>query len=305
MKASEKQTICKKLVTAFKKRFHGGVPKSNRPVLETILFAVCLENTSDHTANETFDRLQRDFHDLNEIRVSSISELEHVFHGVAEPEWKALRVRSILHYIFENQFAYDFEILRRKSMDLAAKQLAKINYLSDFVRSFTLQMSLDSHIVPVDDNMCRAAVWLGLAKANGTSLEASAALKPALKKNDVALFCHLLRCFATDAKIARVVESDLKKAAGEEFDPATAVTRLADLFKRADARPKKSSAAQKKATSPARKKAPVKQKKTARAATSRKKTPAAKETKPAKKPSVKKKKPAKKPSVKKKKRSSR
>jgi hypothetical protein len=49
-RTSDKQGACKKLTTALKKRYKGGVPKNDRPVLETMLYAVCLENASDEEA---------------------------------------------------------------------------------------------------------------------------------------------------------------------------------------------------------------------------------------------------------------
>ena len=249
MKASEKQAICKNLVTVLKKRYQGSAPNADRPILETILFAVCLENAPPAAAAATYDRLQSEFHDLNEIRVSSITELERVFRGLTDPEWRALRIRSVLHHIFENQYTFDFEDLRRKTHDLAAKQLAKINHLSDFIRTYTLQTALDSHSVPVDDRMCAAAIWLGLADPGSTPKEASQALKPALRKNDAPLFCHLLRCFATDAPLVRPLESRLKKPPQEGFDPNTAVERLTGFFKKPTSGARKKATAAKKTAS--------------------------------------------------------
>ena len=77
--ASDKQRIAKKLIPLLKKRYTGSVPKDTHPILETILYAICLENSSTDEANDAFGRLESNFCDLNEIRVSSISELTQVF----------------------------------------------------------------------------------------------------------------------------------------------------------------------------------------------------------------------------------
>ncbi|GAB4149244.1 MAG: hypothetical protein Tsb009_23430 [Planctomycetaceae bacterium] len=231
MKASEKQAICKKLTAALKKRYKSSLPKTDRPVLETILFGICLEDVPYSSAEAAYNRLFSDFHDLNEVRVSSFSELEQVFDSCTNPEWRSLRVRNTLYYVFEKQFAYDFEILRKKTQDLAAKELAKIDGLSSFVKTYTLQAALGNHVVPVDQMMTNAAIWLGLVDPGSTPEKASDALKPALRKSDTPLFCHLLRCFATDSALIRAIESHIKKAPEEGFDPNTAVERLTDLFK--------------------------------------------------------------------------
>jgi endonuclease-3 len=69
MKASAKQAVVKKLVTLLKKRYGKSLSKNDRPVLETIVYAVCLENTTSAVADENYARLSGVFHDLNEIRV--------------------------------------------------------------------------------------------------------------------------------------------------------------------------------------------------------------------------------------------
>ena len=237
--ASDKQRIAKKLISLLKKRYNGSVPKDTHPILETILYAICLENSSFEEASDAFGRLELDFFDLNEIRVSSISELTCVFSKLDQPEWRALRVRSILHYVFENRFEYDFELLRRKTLDLAGKQLAKIKELSPFVRCYTLQTSLGSHLVPVDEVTRKASVWLGFVAPNHSVVRASDSLKSAVRKADVPLFCYLLRRLATDPKVQKIFDSlDQKSKKKEVFDLFSSPERLPELFKTADSRPR-------------------------------------------------------------------
>ena len=316
MKASEKQAVCKKLTAALKKRYKLSLPKKSRPVLETILFGICLEDAPLQDAEEAYERLYADFHDLNEIRVSSITELEQVFNTMQAPEWRALRIRNSLHFVFEKHFSYDFEILRRKTHDLAAKQLSKINGLSAFVKTYTLQASLGSHVIPVDESMTNAAIWLGLVPSGLTPAKASEALKPALRKNDAPLFCHLLRCLATDPKIACNLQAHVQNSPEDGFDPHTAIARLPELLKKPPA-PKKTTAKKTTAKKTAAKKSSAKKntkkkvavKKAVKKAAAKKKTPKKVAKKKAPKPVAKKTKkktaskttPAKKSSAKKKK----
>jgi endonuclease-3 len=117
--SAQKQAILKKLGSILKKHYRQPLPKHNRPVLETVLYAVCLENASVERADEAYAALETKFHDLNEIRVSSIAELEGAFAALDEPEWRALRVRSTLQYVFEKYFAFEFESLRKKTLEQA------------------------------------------------------------------------------------------------------------------------------------------------------------------------------------------
>lgn len=161
-KSSDRAAILKKLLPAIKKQYKVVIPKHDRPVLETMLFAICLEDVSVEEGEHAFQLLGQEFPDLNEIRVSSISEIERAFVGLPRAEWRAFHVRSVLQYVFEKSFAFEFEGLRKKTLELAQKQLAKIKHLSNFVRNYTLQSVIGAHHIPIDDSMANALIWLGL-----------------------------------------------------------------------------------------------------------------------------------------------
>ena len=78
-KASDLQGLCKKLVTLLKKHYKPAGHKKDRSVLETMLYAVCLENSTQEQADAAYDRLHSIFNDMNEIRVSTYYELTPVF----------------------------------------------------------------------------------------------------------------------------------------------------------------------------------------------------------------------------------
>ncbi len=237
-KASDKQAVSKKIVTFLKKRYPGSVPKRDHSVLDTMLYGTCLENASVSQADEASSRMDDLFHDLNEIRVSSIAEIEPVFKGMHEPEWKSLRIREILQVVFEKYFAFDFEILRRKTLDLAGKQLNQFRHMTPFVRAYTLQASLGAHLVPVDDRMLNASIFLGLTEPNTKMKDAADSMKSAVRKSDVAQFSHLLRCLASDAPAISLISKEVSKSADSEFDLSTAADRLTQICTRADSRPK-------------------------------------------------------------------
>lgn len=236
-KASDKQGVVKKVVAALKKRYKGGPPKEDRPVLESLLYSACLENVSYEEADAAYERLNAAFHDLNEIRVSSISELSRAMEPLPDPDLRAWRIRGTLHFVFEKNFAFEFESLKKKTLDLAIKQLGKINELSAFNRAYVVQSSLGSHVVPIDDAMARACIWLGLADCGSTPEQVSEALKPVVRKPETVQFCFLLRCLATDPKVSREFESVATAPAeadgdGSPFDLATAPARLTALLEK-------------------------------------------------------------------------
>lgn len=199
-KASDKALACKKLTALLQKDYGKTVPKLKLPVLETMLFAVCLEDNLWEDAEAGYDKLIKSYFDLNEIRVSSVAELERTLSSLRNAEWKGLRIRSILRFVFESTYSFDFEKLSRLTLESAQKRLKKIDYLSPFVSNFTLQQILGSHVVCLDESSHRAAIHLGIVPSDSDIVDASEFLKAGVKKADSFGFSHLLRCIAADPK---------------------------------------------------------------------------------------------------------
>jgi endonuclease-3 len=279
-RASDKQQACKKLTSLLQKDYGRSVPKIKLPVLETMLFAVCLEDNSWEAAEAGYEKLLKSYFDLNEIRVSSVPELERTLSNLKEAAWKGLRIKSILRFVFESTYTFDFEKLARLTLESAQKRLKKIDYISPFISSYTLQQVLGSHVVCLDEGTHRATVHLGIVPPDSSIESASEFLKAGVKKADASGFIHLLRCFATDPKFADRITDEYDE---EEFDVLKVADRLATLkaprkrkkvVKKAVAKAKKNAAkaarGQKAAakssaakTTPAKARAPLAKKKTA------------------------------------------
>jgi len=229
LKASDKQAILKKVVTELKKRYGGSIPKHSRTTFETLLFAAILEDVPEKEAEAAYARLIDGFFDLNEIRVSSITEIERALGGIADSDWKAMRIREALQYTFEKYYSYDLETLRRKTQEQAQKELDSIPHQTPFIRQYTNQHSLGCHILPIDSTMNRTLIWMGLAPPEGAAEATAEDLKSAVKKAEAPLLCHLLKCLATDPELRDHFAHF--NAAAEAPDPHLAGKRLADLFK--------------------------------------------------------------------------
>jgi endonuclease-3 len=236
-KAADRQAVLKKLLPLLKKHYKVALPKADRPVLETMLYAVCLENLSPDEADRCYARFQEQFPDLNEARVSQVSELERAFPGLADAEWRGFRLRAVLQFVFEKAFTFEFESLRKKTLDLAVKQLARLKHGTAFIRNYTLQWSVGAHVLPIDDAEKRLLVWLGLSSPEQSPEEIGEALKTSVRKADAPTFCGLLRMAATDPRVAPQLP-ELVNAPPEGYDPATGIERLQELLSRAASKSK-------------------------------------------------------------------
>lgn len=280
LKASDRQSICKKLVTSLRKQYKCTPPKHDHPVLETLIYGICLEDASEEQAAIAFARLNDDFHDLNEVRVSSISELTLPFEGMPNPELRAMRVRGVLQQVFEAGFEFEFEAIRRKTLDAATRQLSRLRETTPFVRLYTLQNALGSHVVPVDEAMRCALVWLGLVEADAKNEEAAETMKSAVRKSDAPLLCCLLRAVATDPKHQDEFTDAPDNIPEEGWDGTTAVNRLNDLLAgRSSAKKKKAASSSSRSDSTKKKTTATTKKKTASKKSSTSSTAKKKKTK--------------------------
>lgn len=224
-KASDKAQICRRTVAALQKMYGKSLPRLDLTVLETFLFAICLEDNSWQDAQQAQARLLGAYFDLNEIRVSSVSELEQSLLPLRGADWKGLQIRAILRHVFETTYSFDFEKFRRLTQEAAVKVLKKIPELTPFVRDFALQHLLDSHLVALDTSMLNAARWLGLVPASHDLSAAAESLKAVVRKSDVNELCCLLRALATDVRF----RDRLAETPERELEMHEALERLSEL----------------------------------------------------------------------------
>jgi endonuclease III len=230
LKTHDRQTIVQNLMTAMKKRYKSAVPKHSHNLLETLLYAAILEDATESEASEAFDRLLKGFHDLNEIRVSTISEIEEALSPLHNAGWSALRIREILQHTFEKFYKFDLEELKRKPVEQVEKHLSKFKHTTPFMKLFLLQNSLGAHTVPLDDKGRDLLAFLGVIEPQATIEAAAEDLKAVVRKADSHLFCHLVRCMACDPQFKGKLRLTSNQALGEGPDANTAVQRLTEVF---------------------------------------------------------------------------
>lgn len=232
IKTADRQAVLKKLLPLLKKQYSKiTIPELNRPVMETMLYAVCLEDSTVEQADAAFGRFRAMFPDLNEARVSSISEMEPAFADLDAKDWRSFRTRAVLQYVFDKTYNFEFESLRKKTLELATKQLAKIKHITPFVRTYTLQQVIGAHVIPVDPASGRFLTWLGLATPGQSLDELGESLKSIVRKAEAHQFSFSIRCAAADSRIKVAFDHDKYPVPEDGFDANTAIDRLTLLFK--------------------------------------------------------------------------
>jgi endonuclease-3 len=190
--AINKQKVIDKIFSSMGKQARGSDPEA-RPVLEQFLFAICREGTTRERADHLFRALQERFYDWNEVRVSSAHEVAEVMDDlVADAEARGQRVIDFLQEVFENEFSFDLEVLQKKGLKQAAKQLAHYQAANDYAVAWVVQHSLGGHAIPLDAAALRVLRRLGILEEAGALEALRASLEHQVPKARGTLFVDLV-----------------------------------------------------------------------------------------------------------------
>jgi endonuclease-3 len=158
-----KTRILNSLATAAPAETDGG----GLTVLEQFVFALCRENSTQEQAQQAFHNLRTWFFDWNEVRVSSVRELEEAMGGLSDTESRAQRLISFLQEVFEKTFSFDLEneVQKKGGLKQASRVLLGYGAASEYVGAWVVQRTLGGHAIPVDAPTLRCARRLGLVDA--------------------------------------------------------------------------------------------------------------------------------------------
>jgi endonuclease III len=189
-----KQRLLTHILTTAKKTVE--VVEEARPVLEQLIYGLCRENATREQADEAYRYLREKFFDWNEIRVSSVHELEEAFDGMSDAETRAQRLISFLQEVFEIHFAFDLDKLQKEGVKTASKKLWRYQAANDYVVSWVMQRSLEGHAIPVDAPTLRCSRRLGLIEDEQDEADARATLEHLVPKAKGVLFTEGISAIA-------------------------------------------------------------------------------------------------------------
>ena len=196
--STSKTTFLNRVYAALKKRYGRKKDGSSRPVLEEAIFAVLSEDSTEKRAGTVFRRFRTRYVDWNEVRVSSLRELEETMAGLPNAEHKGRAMKAMLEYVFSDQHELTLEFMKRAPLKKAARYLKRSEGLSDFVVACVTLLSLDGHAVPVDGQMLRVMQRLGLASEEVSVEELRGSLERLVAKNRAYAFWRLVIELAQD-----------------------------------------------------------------------------------------------------------
>jgi len=223
-----------KLYKVVKKYYQPVLSPANRTVLEHLVYACCLEDSTYEAADEVLAKLQVDYFDWNEIRVTTSLELAELMKGLYDPLAAAGRLRKVLHGLFESKYSFDAEFLKKENLGKAIEQLEKYKGISQFVVASVAQLSLGGHSIPVDEALLSLMYTIGAISEEEQKQGKIPGLERTIPKNKGPEFASLVHQLAVafyanpqDKKIRDII-LQIDSEAAERFPKRSSGRKKSD-----------------------------------------------------------------------------
>lgn len=198
MAGPNRAALITKMYKVLKQHYKPVVTRDERPLLQQMLFACCLENAHYDKAEKVYAHLASSFFDWNEVRVSTVKELAEAMRELPNAETAAANLKSILQNVFEATYSFELESVKKQNLGVGIKRLAKFEGASPFVIGYVTQQALGGHSIPVGRGTLDVLYIVGIASEAERKAGTVAGLERAIPKNKGIEFGSLLHQFTAD-----------------------------------------------------------------------------------------------------------
>jgi hypothetical protein len=150
-------------------------PFAPQDPLKALVRGAMMHDVSDSRADEAMKLIDREFVDLNELRVATDLEIQELL-GARYPliEKRVTMITQSLNDIFEREHTLSLDRLKTISRRDARQFLRELPEIHPFVEAYVMMTAFDGHAFPMDEE------FLAYLKDHG-ALEESATLEEAQK----------------------------------------------------------------------------------------------------------------------------
>lgn len=175
----------------------GGGKSRPEPIsdpLEALLLGILGRAASESRAVAALGRLRASAVDLNELRVTSVSELVEVL-GADYPRVRTVAesLSRVLNALFNRRHQLDLSWLKSSPIKQADSFLAGLDGVDAHARAVVLLRSLGAHAFPVDESMLALLRQQRCVPPNTGAAEAQAFLERQIRHSDAEKYYGLLK----------------------------------------------------------------------------------------------------------------
>jgi len=198
MNVPNRAALIAKAHKILKKHYTPVQPRSDRPVLEHMLYACCLENSHYQDGDDVFAKLLESYFDWNEIRVTTTKELAAAMSSLSDASDSAKRLKATLQSVFETHYSFDLDFYRKQNLGKAVKDFEKLKGVTPFSISYLTQNALAGHAIPVNEGALQALYVAGIVSEAEASKGLTPGLERAIPKSKGVEFASLLHQLGVD-----------------------------------------------------------------------------------------------------------
>jgi endonuclease III len=164
--AEEMRSLMKRLL-----KEHKPEPKQPQEPLRALVRAAMSFDMPDAKADEAMRHIEREFVDLNELRVATDLEIQELL-GTRYPaiERRVEMITRSLNNIFEREHTLSLDRLKTVSKRDARQFLRELPEIHPFVEAYVMLFAFDGHAFPLDDEILEYLREQGIVE-DGASLD--------------------------------------------------------------------------------------------------------------------------------------
>ncbi len=226
MATTSKTQLLTDVQTALKKRYKPVPHPEKLSILEATIYGICREGTTNVSALQAMADFKSDFFDWNEVRVSTIEELQVVLKNAPDSEVRANRLRRFLRQLFEKTYSFTLDALIKKPQKEAVKALSEYEaFHSDFVMATVIRLALGGHAIPIDGPARTALIRLGIDEGSVDDATLRGTLERAVPKTRGGEFLDLMESLVHDTCLP--IEPECPRCELKKMCP-TGIARIAN-----------------------------------------------------------------------------
>ena len=174
-------------------------PLAPQEPLKALVRGAMSFDVPDDKADSAMRQIDREFVDLNELRVATDLEIQELL-GVRYPqiERRVAMITQGLNYIFEKEHTLSLDRLKEISRRDARNFLRELPDIHPFVEAYVMLFAFDGHAVPVDDEMLSMLRDEDVVEEDSTLEEAQRFVEHHLKTGEAYPFFAAARQVAFD-----------------------------------------------------------------------------------------------------------
>ena len=162
-------------------------PKQSQDPLQALVRAAMSFDMPDAKADEAMRHIEREFVDLNELRVATDLEIQELlgtrYPGIVR---RVAMITQSLNAIFEKEHTFNLERLSTISKRDARQFLRELPDIHPFVEAYVMLFGFDGHAFPLDEEILDYLHDQGIVEDGATLDEAQRFVEHQLKADE----CH-------------------------------------------------------------------------------------------------------------------